>query len=77
MTDKQIEQLAELVFQKMLAKQAEWDKENGYIITTDREAILAEIVALSLVKADYIEVENYEEAHKIQEKIKKLRDSLP
>ena len=77
MTDKQIEQLAELVFQKMLAKQAEWDKENGYIITTDREAILAEIVALSLVKADYIEIENYEEAHKIQEKIKKLRDSLP
>ena len=77
MTDKQIEQLAELVFQKMLAKQAEWDKENGYIITTDREAILAEIVALSLVKTDYIEVENYEAAHKIQEKIKKLRDSLP
>ncbi len=77
MTDQQIEQLAELVFQKMLAKQEEWDKTSGYISTTARESILAEIVALSLVKSDYLETENYEEAHKIQEKIKKLRDSLP
>jgi protein-arginine kinase activator protein McsA len=77
MTDQQIEQLAELVFQKMLKKQAEWDKASGYISTTARESILAEIVALSLVKADYLETENYEKAHEIQEKIKKLRDSLP
>jgi hypothetical protein len=76
MTDQQIEQIAEAVFQKMLAKQEEWDKASGYISTTARESILAEIVALSLVKADYLETEEYEKAHQVQEKIKKLRDSL-
>lgn len=76
MTDQQVEQIAELVFQKMLAKQEEWDKASGYTDTTARESILAEIVALSLVKADYIETENYEDASEIQKKINKLRDSM-
>jgi protein-arginine kinase activator protein McsA len=76
MTDQQIEQIAEAVFQKMLAKQEEWDKSSGYISTTARESILAEIVALSLVKADYIETENYEGASEVQKKINKLRDSM-
>jgi hypothetical protein len=76
MTDQQIEQIAEAVFQKMLAKQEEWDKSSGYISTTARESILAEIVALSLVKSDYLETENYEKAAEIQEKINKLRDSM-
>lgn len=76
MTDQQIEQIAELVFQKMLKKQEEWDKSNGYTVTTARESILAEIVALSLVKADYLETENYEKVAEIQEKINKLRDSM-
>lgn len=76
MTDQQIEQIAELVFQKMLKKQEEWDKSSGYTVTTARESILAEIVALSLVKADYLETENYEKVAEIQEKINKLRDSM-
>ena len=76
MTDQQVEQIAEAVFQKMLAKQEEWDKASGYISTTARESILAEIVALSLVKSDYLETENYEKAAEIQEKINKLRDSM-
>lgn len=33
MTDQQIEQIAEAVFQKMLAKQEEWDKASGCHIT--------------------------------------------
>lgn len=77
MTDQQVEQIAELVFQKMLKKQEEWDKSSGYTTTTARESILAEIVALSLVKSDYLETENYEKAAEIQEKINKLRDSMP
>ena len=76
MTDKQIEQIAEAVFQKMLAKQEEWDKASGYISITARETILAEIVALNLVKADYLEAEQYEKMAEIQEKINKLKTSL-
>ena len=76
MTDQQIEQIAEAVFQKMLAKQEEWDKSSGYTATTARESILAEIVALSLVKSDYLETENYEKAAEIQKEINKIRDSL-
>ena len=76
MTDKQVEQIAELVFQKMLKKQEEWDKSSGYTAITARESILAEIVALSLVKSDYLETENYEKAAEIQEKINNLRDSM-
>ena len=76
MTEYQMERIAELVFQKMLKKQEEWDKNTYYITTTDREAILAEIVALNLVKADYLEAEQYEKMAEIQEKINKLKTSL-
>lgn len=76
MTEDQIERIAELVFQKMLKKQEEWDKSSGYISTTARESILAEIVALNLVKADYLESEQYEKMAEIQEKINKLKTSL-
>ena len=76
MTEEQMERIAELVFQKMLKKQEEWDKNSGYISTTARESILAEIVALNLVKSDYLETENYEKMAEVQEKINKLKDSL-
>ena len=76
MTEYQMERIAELVFQKMLKKQEEWDKNTHYITTTDREAILAEIVALNLVKTDYLEAEQYEKMAEIQEKINKLKTSL-
>jgi len=76
MTDQQIEQIAEAVFQKMLAKQEEWDKASGYIATTARESILAEIVALNLVKSDYLAAEDYKKVDEIQKKINKLKSSL-
>lgn len=76
MTAEQIEYLAELIFQKMIKRQEEWDKESGYIATTARESLLAEIVALSLVKSDYLDTEQYEKAAEVQQKINKLRDSL-
>jgi len=76
MTEQQIEQIAEAVFQKMLAKQEEWDKASGYIATTARESILAEIVALNLVKSDYLAAEDYKKVDEIQKKINKLKSSL-
>ena len=76
MTEQQIEQIAEAVFQKMLAKQEEWDKNSGYIATTARESILAEIVALNLVKSDYLAAEDYKKVDEIQKKINKLKSSL-
>lgn len=76
MTEDQMEHIAELVFQKMLKKQEEWDKHSGYISTTARESILAEIVALNLVKADFLDTEQYEKLAEVQQKINELRDSL-
>jgi protein-arginine kinase activator protein McsA len=82
MTDKDAEKIAELVFQKMVAKQAEWDAQNGQIYyesgikLSDRETSLSQIVALNLVKAAYIDAEEYERAAEIQKEINKIRDSL-
>jgi protein-arginine kinase activator protein McsA len=82
MIEEQIEQIAELIFQKMLSKQDEWDRQNGYIYITDGEeitevdAILAEIDALNLAKDKHIANENYEKASEIQKKINKLRENL-
>jgi hypothetical protein len=76
MTDQDCEKIAELVFRKMLAKQEEWDKSSGYIATTARESILAEIVALNLVKSDYLAAEDYKKVDEIQKKINKLKSSL-
>lgn len=82
MTEEQIEKIAELIFQKMLSKQDEWDRQNGYIYITDGEeitevdAILAEIDALNLAKEKHISNENYEKASEIQKKINKLRENL-
>lgn len=76
MKEEQMEYIAELIFQKMLKKQEEWDKENGYIATTARESILSEIVALNLIKSDYLDTEQYEKVNEIQQKINRLKESL-
>jgi hypothetical protein len=74
MTEGEIEMVAQLIFEKLIALQD--DVERQYMYTSDNEAIIAEITALSLVKMDYIEVENYEGASEVQKKINKLRNEL-
>jgi hypothetical protein len=82
MTEEQIERLAELIVQKMIVKQEEWERQNGYIYIsdgeeiTDNDVIIAEIDVLNISKAKCIEEENYEKASEIQKKINKLRDSI-
>jgi protein-arginine kinase activator protein McsA len=82
MTDEQIERLAELIVQKMIVKQEEWERQNGYIYIsdgeeiTDNDVIMAEIDVLNISKAKCIEEEDYEKASEIQKKINKLRDSI-
>jgi len=67
MTEGQIERIAELVFQKMVAKQEEWDNQNA----------IQEIVRLNLVKAGYIDREEYLKANEIQKQIDNLKNSMP
>jgi hypothetical protein len=74
MTEDQIEQLAEAVFRKILAKQEEW--ENQFYVKADRDFLIAEIVRLNVLKMDAVESEDYERASEIQKEINKLRESL-
>jgi protein-arginine kinase activator protein McsA len=74
MTEDQIEQLAEAVFRKILAKQEEW--ENQFYVKADRDFLIAEIVRLNVFKAEAVENEDYEKASEIQKEINKLRESL-
>jgi len=74
MTENQIEQLAEAVFRKILAKQEEW--ENQFYVKADRDFLIAEIVRLNVLKMDAVESEDYERASEIQKEINKLRESL-
>lgn len=74
MTEEQLERLAELIFQKLLAKQEEWDQQ--YNNKIDRNHLVAEIVRLNVVKMDLVNDERYEEAGKIQKEINKIREIL-
>lgn len=74
MTEEQLERLAELVFQKLLAKQEEWDQQ--YHNKIDRNHLIAEIVRLNVVKMDLVNDEQYEEAGRIQKEINKIREIL-
>lgn len=74
MTEEEIEQLAEAVFQKILAKQEEW--ENQFYIKADRDQLIADIVRLNVFKAEAVENEDYEKASEIQKEINKLRELL-
>jgi protein-arginine kinase activator protein McsA len=74
MTEEQIEQLAELIFQKILAKQDEWEKQ--FYSKADRDFLIAEIVRLNIFKIEAVENEEYEKASEIQKEINKLRESL-
>ena len=74
MTEEQIEKLAEAVFQKILAKQEEW--ENQFYVKADRDFLIAEIVRLNIFKIEAVESEDYEKASEIQKEINKLRELL-
>jgi protein-arginine kinase activator protein McsA len=74
MTEEQIEQIAEAVFQKILAKQDEWEKQ--FYSKADRDELIAEIVKLNIFKIEAVESEDYEKASEIQKQINKLRELL-
>ena len=51
MTDQQIEQIAEAVFQKMLAKQEEWDQKQAVILVQQPASLyLLRSLRLALLK---------------------------
>ena len=74
MSDEDIEKIASSVFQKLLAKQEEWDKH--YYYASDRQALIDKITALNIIKDQYIADEKYELAMEINGKIKIITDEL-
>jgi len=66
MTNEDCEKIAELVFQKMVAKQNEWDAQN----------IVQEMVRLTVLKAGYIDNEEYLKAAQVQKDIDDLKMSM-
>lgn len=74
MSDEDIEKIASSVFQKLLAKQEEWDKH--YYYASDRQALIDKITALNIIKDQYIVDEKYELAMEITGKIKIITDEL-
>jgi len=89
MTDKEIDKLADLIADKLIAKQREYDeqfhidlqetmeKEGGFIRqVSEEELILAEIARLMTLLSSYEEREQYEKAAIIKNKIDKLKHKL-
>lgn len=86
MTDEEIERIAELIFQKLLTKQEELEKQFDEQIYEGNELNPAVNIAVQIALAsetlkELIELENYEEAAKVkkdlillQEKLKKLNN---
>lgn len=74
MSDEDIEKIASSVFQKLLAKQEEWDKH--YYYASDRQALIDKITALNIIKDQYIADEKYELAAEVAEKINIITDEL-
>ena len=74
MNDADIERIAESVFQKLLAKQEEWDKH--YYYGSDREALVKKIKALEIIKDQYVLDEKFNLAADVQSKLKVLIDEL-
>jgi hypothetical protein len=74
MSDEDIEKIASSVFQKLLAKQEEWDKH--YYYASDRQALIDKIAALKIVRDQYVADEKYELAAEVAEKINIITDEL-
>jgi len=89
MTEKEIEKLAELITDKLIAKQQEYDeqfhidlqetmmKDGGFVrqLSTE-ELLLAEIGRLMTLLSSYEDKEQYEKAAIIKNKIDKLKTKL-
>ena len=89
MTEKEMNQLADIIVNKLIEKQKEYDeqfhidiqetmmKEGGYIrqLTTE-ELLLAEIGRLMTLLSSYEDKEQYEKAAIIKNKIDKLKTKL-
>jgi hypothetical protein len=89
MTDKEIEKLAELITDKLIAKQKEYDeqfhidlqetmmKDGGFVRqVSEEELLLAEIARLMTLLSSYEDKEQYEKAAIIKNKIDKLKTKL-
>jgi len=89
MTDKEIEKLAELITDKLIAKQQEYDeqfhidlqetmmKDGGFVRqVSEEELLLAEIARLMTLLSSYEDKEQYEKAAIIKNKIDKLKTKL-
>ena len=89
MTEDQMNQLADIIVNKLIEKQKEYDeqfhidiqetmmKDGGYIrqLTTE-ELLLAEIGRLMTLLSSYEDKEQYEKAAIIKNKIDKLKNKL-
>ena len=89
MTDKEIDKLADLIADKLIAKQREYDeqfhidlqetmeKEGGFIRqVSEEELMLAEIARLMTLLSSYEDRELYEKAAIINRKINHLKNKL-
>ena len=89
MTEKEIEKLAELITDKLIAKQQEYDeqfhidlqetmmKDGGFVRQVpEDELLLAEIARLMTLLSSYEDKEQYEKAAIIKNKIDKLKTKL-
>lgn len=81
MTDEQIERLAELVFQKLLAKQNEWDEKfnrdmGAELELPDYAHIATQLAVSEMLLKQYVEAEEYYMAGEIQKTIELLNNKL-
>ena len=81
MTEDQVEKIAELVFQKLIKKQEEWDQQFNKDIYTELEIsdsvnIATQLAVAEMLLKQYIEIEDYVLAGEIQKTIILLNDRL-
>jgi hypothetical protein len=91
MNDKELERLADLiaerVFDKLIAKQREWDKqfsaemrgmydEKHVEIVDEEDILIAEMARLIALLSSYEETEQYDKAAIVHNKIKSLQDKI-
>jgi hypothetical protein len=81
MTEDQVERIAELVFQKLIKKQEEWDQQFNKDIYTELEIsdsvnIATQLAVAEMLLKQYIESEDYVLAGEIQKTIILLNDKL-
>jgi hypothetical protein len=81
MTEDQVEKIAELVFQKLIKKQEEWDQQYNKDIYTELEIndsvnIAVQLSVAEMLLKQYVESEDYILAGEIQKTIVILNDKL-